>query len=323
MSLVIENEPIKKRIAKHLWTTESGRTVRFGVGCAWLGRRESYLDTLSQDLNVLMSCYEKGFRYYDTSRAYGNSEQTVGEFINRIDRKSIFLATKSPYPRIEGSGQRNFQIFKDNFYQSFERLHTDHIDLFQIHDTDHFECCTEDVIPFLLERKSEKMISYIGMGTLSLNAHENAVCSGMVNSVLSYLNYSILKKSASHVIDVCRTFDAAFVNASIFHYGLIRSEDPFQYRLDYNPPHMARNRVTAKLMKDLCAKLEVPVLAAALQFPLLNPDIDMTLIGIGRMDNLHSTLTSLATPIYAEQWAEILALQEKQPFMYIQDDLHG
>ena len=320
--MTVNNLSIKEKITNHLLKTEMGREVRLGVGCAWVGRGDSYLDTLEQDLAVLMACYEKGFRYFDTSRQYGNSEQTVGELVKRIPRESIYLATKSPYPRVEGSWKRSFQVFQDNFYHSFERLNTDHIDLFQIHDTDNFECCAEEVIPFLKERQAEGLISYIGMGTLSLNAHENAICSGDVQSALSYLNYSILKKSATHVIGVCREHGAAFVNASVFHYGLIRAEDPMAFQTDYNPPHIARNRAAAVQMQALCCKLGIPVLAAALQFSLLNPAIDMTLIGIGRLDNLTSTFDSLNTVIRPEQWGAIIALQETLPLMYVQDDLH-
>lgn len=317
----VQKLPIKEKITQHL-LKYNGRSLRLGVGCAWVGRQENYLDTLDHDLAVLMACYERGFRYFDTSRQYGNSEQTVGEMVKRIPRESIYLATKSPFPRVEGSWNRSFQVFRDNFYQSFDRLNTGHIDLFQIHDTDHYECCAEEVIPFLKERQAEGLISYIGMGTLSLNAHENGIRSGTVQSSLSYLNYSILKKAAARLIDVCAEHGAAFVNASVFHYGLIKADDPMTFRAEHNPPHIARNRLTAVQMQALCAQMGVPVLAAALQYSLLNPDIDMTLIGIGKMANLTSTFDSLDTVIHPEQWAAICALQESVPFMYVQDDLY-
>jgi aryl-alcohol dehydrogenase-like predicted oxidoreductase len=313
---------IKEKVAQYRLKTQDSRSVPLGIGCAWVGKGESYLDTLDQDLKVMMACYERGFRYFDTSRYYGNSEQTVGEMVKRIPRDSIYLATKSPYPRVEGSRKRNFEVFKSNFYQSFERLQTDHIDLFQIHDTDHYECCVKEVIPFLLERQAEGLISYIGMGTVSLNAHENAIRSGYVQSSLSYLNYSILKKSAARLIEICRQYGAAFINASVFHYGLIRAEDPLAFQAEYNPPHIARNRVTAAAMQSLCKKLGIPVLAAALQISLFNPGIDMTLIGTGRMENLNSTFESLNTIIHPEHWAAITALMEAQPFLYVEDGLY-
>lgn len=314
---------IKDKISKHLLKTEDGRTIRMGVGCAWVGRGESYKDTLDTDLDLLMTSYEKGFRYYDTSRAYGESEFTVGEFVKRIPRESIFLATKSPFPFRDNPNA--FQVFKDNFYQSFERLQTDHIDLFQIHDTNHFECCLPEVIPFLLERRDEGMISYIGMGMVSLNALELGVRSGYINSVLSFLQYSLLKKSADSLIRLTNERDVAFINASVLHFGLIKSADPMNQsswgRKAKNLGHVLRNKQLTVQLQNKCKEMGIPIIAAAMQYSLLNPFVDLTLNGLARMSNLDSTMDSLNTVIYPDQWAEIFRLQEQESHIYIQDDL--
>ena len=52
--------PIKEKISQHLWRRDNGRTLRLGVGCAYLGKGTG--DTFSQfeeDLQVLMITYEK------------------------------------------------------------------------------------------------------------------------------------------------------------------------------------------------------------------------------------------------------------------------
>lgn len=313
--------PIKEKISKHLLRLDDKRLLRIGMGCAWVGRGEDYRDTLENDLGVLMTSYEKGFRYYDTSRGYGESEKVVGEFIKRIPRESIYLATKSFLPRIDGSNKRNFQAFRDNFYQSFERLQTDYIDLYQIHDTDHYECCVDEVIPFLQERRKEGLISYIGMATRSLHELEVAVRDGMIHSVLSYMQYSLLKKPAEPLISLSSKMNTAFVNASVLHYGMILSENPFENKLEYNPPHINRQRETAFRMQELCRTMQIPILSAALQFSLLKPGIDMTLNGFSSESHLNSNLDALKKTIYPEYWAEIMKLQECFPMMYVQDDM--
>jgi aryl-alcohol dehydrogenase-like predicted oxidoreductase len=315
--------PIKEKISRHLLSLDDKRKLRIGVGCAWMGRGEDYRDTLESDLAILMASYEKGFRYYDTSRQYGESEKVVGEFVKRIPRETIFLATKSPYPRMKDSHKRNFQVFKDNFYRSFERLQTDYIDLYQIHDTDHYESCVEEVIPFLQERREEGLISYIGMATLSLHELEVAAREGIINSVLSYMQYSLLKKSAEPLISLTNKMDIAFVNAAILHYGLILSENPLKYNLECNLPHMNRLRETTFRMQELCRTMGLPILFAALQFSLLKSEIDITLNGFSDASQLISTLDALKQPIYPEQWAEIMKLQESLPMMYVQDDMQG
>ena len=309
--------PMLERVKDFYWKFE-GRDIPLGVGCAYFGGAADYRTTLTDDLKLMDRLYTLGMRYFDTSRTYNNSEQAVGEFISRVDRKTIFLATKSQFPfRREKDA---FKVFCDNFYASFERLRTDHIDLFQIHDTEHYECCEREVTPFLLEQRDKGLIDYIGLGTRSLNAHELAILSGNVDSVLSYINYSLLKRSAAHVIEVAKQRRVAFINASVFHFGAIKHPEP---RNPAEPVYgyRARNLRSVAKMQDLCREMGVDIARASLQYSLFNPDIAMTLNGIRRDSNIDSTVAAMREVIYPEQWARIYALQEEDPYLYVQDDL--
>jgi len=275
-------------------------------------------DAKGEDL--LPACYECGFRYFDTSRAYGESELIVGEFVRQVPRESIFLATKANYRLTDRGREGAFEAFKRSFYESFERLKTDRIDLFQIHDTDNYAMCEYEVVPFLEDRVREGLIEYIGMGTRSLNAHENAIICGKVESALSYLNYNLQNKGAAHLIEICRQYGAAFINASVFSYGMLRLENPLEF--DGDTPHfLRRHREITHQMKLLCAEMGISIFDAAVQLSLLNPYIDMTLIGIRRMGNLDDTFASMDAVIHPEQWARILKLQDEYPLMYVQDNM--
>jgi len=307
---------IRQEVDKFCWNFE-GRKIRMGVGAAYYGRTEDYRETLDHDLEILMKTYEMGFRYYDTSRSYGNSEQAVGEFIARIPRESIFLATKSQYP-LRRDHDNAFQIFKDNFHQSFDRLKTDHINLFQIHDTENFDICVNEVIPFLEEKRKEGLIDYIGMGTRSINALTLGVLGGYLDSVLSYINYSLITHAADPLIEICRQQGASFVNASVLHFGAFKPEkEPGRTSF----PSGKRERGRADKMTRLCEEMGIDVIHAALQYSLFNPNITMTLNGIARMSNLESTANAMRTVIHPEQWMRIAALQEEDPYFYIQDNL--
>lgn len=315
--------PIKEALKGYHLHTASGRTLPFGVGCAFLGERDGKVteDAIREDSQLMESCYESGFRIYDTSCDYGPSEDVVGRFIQHIDRKSIFLCTKSRFDFHEHDA---FETFKRTFYRSFERLHTDYVDLYQIHDTNNYNVCVREVIPFLRERQAEGMIGYIGMGTRDLNALELGVRDGGLDSVLSYLEYSILKSAAQPLIDVCKEKDAAFLNAAVLHYGVVKADDPLNFHdlwWDGRPfiGGALHIRQAAHEMQQLLKKLDVPAIPAALQVSMLNPDIDVTLNGIRRASNLASTLAALDHVIYPEQWAQILALREQLPFHAVQE----
>ncbi len=301
--------PIKEKIMCYLWN-HKGRILRMGVGCAWLGREGE--GHFKEGADILEACYKAGFRYFDTSRHYGESEQAVGQFVRRIDRKSIFLATKSP---IIGNGIENF---KRNFYESFERLHTDHIDLFQVHDTDSYDRSTV-VLPFLQERQREGMIDYIGMGTRSLIAHTHAILSGNIQSSLSYLDYNLIKTAAKPVIELARQHDTAFINSSVLLFGLLKSENPLVSERPLTELALQRRGYVLQ-MQTLCKQMKVDIVAAALQYSLLNPDIDITLNGIKRLNNLESTIKCMDTVIYPEQWAELFALQKTIKTIDVMDE---
>jgi len=309
---------IKEKIPRYLWNYK-GRSIRLGVGCAHLQKfgENADLKPFEESRAILLKCYETGFRYYDTSRQYGDSEISVGEFIKEIDRNTIFLATKGNYKPRDPDG---FETFKRNFYESFERLHTDYIDLFQIHDVDYYGVCCEKVIPFLLERKKEGMIGYIGQGTRSIRAHIQGVADGYVESMLSYLDYNLIKGSAKRAIDVAKKHDAAFINASVLMFGLMKKEHPdFQEGKKFIGPVKWARELLFK-MCDYCEINNIDMVAASLQYSLLNPDITITLNGIKRFSNLESTIRSMDTVIYPEQWAGIFELQSEHEHFYYEDE---
>ena len=319
-------EPIKQKIARFPWKTKSGRTIPMGVGCAYLGSnaKDKTDDPIGNDIKLMEQTYEAGFRLYDTSADYGMSEDVVGGFLKTIDRDSIFLATKSPFPFRNKSKAAAFEEFKKIFYKSFERLGVDYIDLYQIHDTDDIYVCFDEVIPFLRDRQAEGIIGYIGMGTRDLLALELGVRTGALQSCLTYLEYSVLKTSAQPLFDTCERLGAGVLNAATLHYGVLKAEDPMQRTYDRTGgsilPSQLHVSEAAVVMQKLLKELgNVPIIAAALQISLFNAKIDVTLNGITRASNLASTLEAMDQVIYPEQWQAIFKAREALPYSNIQD----
>ena len=295
---------IQQKVRSYAWQFE-GRTIRLGIGCSAFG--QGYEG--AGELPLLEQCYEMGFRYFDTSRSYGESELVVGNLLRQIDRKTVFVATKSRFPFQEADG---FEQFKRNFYESFTRLQTDYIDLFQIHDTNNYRVCAGEVIPFLEARRDEGIIGAFGLGTRSQKAHQNGIAGKRIFSSLSYLDYNLLKTSAAESIALSRKHGTAFINGSVMYFGLLKSPDPMS--MDFGAPVKA----FAVKMQALCKEIGADISAASLQFSLLNPDIDMTLIGIKRQSNLDNVLQAMRHPLFPEQWAAIAALQNECADIHIE-----
>ena len=83
--------------------------------------------------NVLEAALDRGINYIDTAEHYfrGNSERTIGEVINKRDRKKIFLTTKLNL--MMGGGTK--EKIKIRFSKCLERLKTNYADCLMLHMT--------------------------------------------------------------------------------------------------------------------------------------------------------------------------------------------
>ncbi len=66
-----------------------------------------------------------GVNHFDTAASYGNSEELIGPWLAR-NRDEVFLATKT--------GERQRDAARDELHRSLDRLRTDHVDLWQLHN---------------------------------------------------------------------------------------------------------------------------------------------------------------------------------------------
>ena len=68
----------------------TGITVnKKGIGCLPLQRV-----THATAVKLLQKAYKAGLRYFDTARAYTDSEAKVGEAFHNANREEIYIATK-------------------------------------------------------------------------------------------------------------------------------------------------------------------------------------------------------------------------------------
>jgi predicted aldo/keto reductase-like oxidoreductase len=73
---------------------------------------------------VATAVNERGINYFDVAPTYGNAEDMLGPALEPY-RKDVFLACKT--------GKRTAAEAGEELHQSLEKLHTDHLDLYQLH----------------------------------------------------------------------------------------------------------------------------------------------------------------------------------------------
>src|SRR3954469_9605666 len=109
----------KIMIEKLLFGRTGHLSTRTLFGAAALS--EVTQDEADRTLDLLL---EYGVNHIDTANSYGDSEERIGPWLER-HRDAFFLATKT--------GERTYAGAMEHLHRSLNRLHTDHIDLWQMH----------------------------------------------------------------------------------------------------------------------------------------------------------------------------------------------
>ncbi len=135
---------------------------------------------------------EYGVNHIDTAQSYGEAERRLGPWLAR-HRAQFFLATKT--------GDRTYQGAKDHLHRSLELLHTDHIDLWQLH------CLVDDAewqtamgpggaLEALIEARDQGLVRFLGVtghGTQTPAFHRRSLERFAFDSVLLPYSYVMMQ----------------------------------------------------------------------------------------------------------------------------------
>lgn len=168
-------------------------------------------------VKLLRRAYEGGMRFFDTARAYSDSEVKVGEAFEGM-REKVFIATKT--------GAKTPEEVRAQVETSLKNLRTDYIDIYQFHCADQcyrpgdgtgmYEC--------MEELKKEGKIRHIGITAHKLYIAEEAVESGLYETLQYPFSYLSSEKEIA-LVKKCKEANMGFIAMKGLAGGLInRSE---------------------------------------------------------------------------------------------------
>ena len=100
-----------------------------GFGCMRFPRNLTQID-INRTEQLIVKAVQDGINYFDTAYMYGGSEAVVGQILAKNNlRSKIFLATKLPHAKC-----KSYNDFELLFQTQLERLQTDYIDYYLIHN---------------------------------------------------------------------------------------------------------------------------------------------------------------------------------------------
>lgn len=180
-----------------------------GFGCLPIQR-----DTTEVAVDLLRKAYKAGITFFDTARAYTDSEEKVGIAFKDIDRSSIYITSKTQ--------AKSPEAFWKDLNTSLEKLQTPYIDIYQFHQTDicykpndgtgMYEC--------MLEAKEKGLIKHIGATTHKCEvALEIATC-GLYETLQYPLSY-LASEIDLNIVKTCKENNVGFIAMKGLSGGLL------------------------------------------------------------------------------------------------------
>ena len=184
-------------------------------------------DDLVTAAAIVRRAYEGGMRFFDTARAYSDSEVKLAAGLRGV-RDQVYIASKTQAKTPE-------QFWKD-LETTLSNLETDHVDLYQFHfvkqcwrprdGTGMYEC--------MLKAKEQGKIRHIGVTTHSAEIGMELIESGLYETLQFPFSYLAAQRDIA-LVRACREHDMGFIAMKGLSGGLItNSRAAMAYMLQYD-----------------------------------------------------------------------------------------
>lgn len=175
---------------------------------------------------ILRKAYDNGIQFFDSARAYSDSEEKLGEALSDV-REHIYIATKTASTTVEG--------FWKDLNASLKALKTDYIDIYQFHNPSFCPKPNDGsgLYEAMLEAKEQGKIKYIGLTNHRLNVAKEAVESGLYDTLQFPFSY-LASPLEEELVHLCKEKDIGFICMKALSGGLItRSDIAYAYLNEY------------------------------------------------------------------------------------------
>ena len=162
-------------------------------------------------VSLLRNAYEGGMRFFDTARAYSDSEVKVGKAFEGM-RDKVYISSKTQATTREK--------FEEDLETTLNNLKTDYLDIYQLHCV--ARCYTEedDIYQCLVEAKKKGKIRHIGITAHKIGVAEDIVKSGLYETLQFPFSYLASERDIA-LVQSCEEADMGFIAMKGLSGGLL------------------------------------------------------------------------------------------------------
>ncbi len=277
-----------------------------------------------ESLAALRRAYELGTNFFDTADVYGrgHSEELIGQALGEV-RHNILIATKAGIDFYHGQPTRNnFEpgYIRSAIERSLERLRTDYIDLFQLHNPPQKLAREPGIWDELCKLKSEGKVRSFGVSCRTANDARAIVRAaeaqddGRVFGDTLQVAYNLLDQEAAakDVFVEGHRHDWGIINRVPLASGVLGGRYSADHRF---PPNDFRSDWSAERLSETARKVDElrfleqagrTLAQAAIAFCLNQPAVSTVITGAkSTMQVEENAATSDMTPLSEDEVAQI------------------
>ncbi len=162
---------------------------------------------------LLKKAFDNGITFFDTARAYTDSEEKIGRALNSV-RDQIYIATKTAAKTAEG--------FWKDLETSLSLLKTDYIDIYQFHNP---AFCPKPgdgtgLYEAITEAKAQGKVRHIGITNHRLAVAQEAIDSGLYEVLQFPFCYLASEKDLA-IVRQCKEKNMGFIAMKALSGGII------------------------------------------------------------------------------------------------------
>jgi D-threo-aldose 1-dehydrogenase len=232
-------------------------------------------------------------------------ETKVGRVLKYVEKAEPMPWFPDADPHIQPVFDYSREGILQSFNESLERLGVDHIDIALMHDAEnHVDQAISQAYPVLADLKAQGLIKAIGIGINFCDVAMKIMKEVDLDIALIAGRYTLLDQSAqSELLPYALEREVDITIGGVFNSGVL-ANPVAGATFEYLP---ASDEIIKKAQEigAFLAERQIPLTAAALQFPLRHPAVTSVLTGSRSSAELLSNIKDFDMQLPANIWTEL------------------
>ena len=167
--------------------------------------------SMDEAVSLLRNAYEGGMRFFDTARAYSDSEEKVGKAFEGM-RDKVYISSKTQAVTREK--------FEEDLNTTLTNLRTDYIDIYQLHCASKCYDGNDEIYNALVDAKKQGKVRHIGITAHKIGVAEDIVESGLYETLQFPFSYLASERDI-RLVESCKEHDMGFIAMKGLSGGLL------------------------------------------------------------------------------------------------------